>query len=80
MPPGFWRQPEKTENPEPLPEVIDTELVKIVAWRIDVLIREGGFDFYHAGRLAAIPSLDWREAVRLRKAGCKQRLVEEILA
>lgn len=67
--------------PEPEPEDSDPTLeqVKIVAWYIEQLI-QGGYDFFWAGRIAAIPGLDYRQAVELRSHGCPQPLAEEILA
>jgi hypothetical protein len=81
MPPGpggFFGQ-KKKEEPQELEELEFTlEQVRLAAWRIEMLIK-GGFDTGWAGRIAAIPDLDWRRAVRLRKRGCSQANVEEIL-
>jgi hypothetical protein len=48
-------------------------------YRLDRLITEGGFDHWHAERIAHIGGLDWREAVALKRKGCPQNLVYELL-
>ena len=67
--------------PEPEPDESDPteEQIGLVAWYIERLI-QGGYDTYWAGKLAAIPNIDYRRANELRSHGCPQPLAEKILA
>jgi hypothetical protein len=59
-------------------EEVPDELARIAVWRIQQLT-EHGFDSSWAGVLAAVPDLQWREAVDLLEHGCPQRLIHQLL-
>jgi hypothetical protein len=58
---------------------VPDELALVAAWLIEQLARDG-FESDWAGRLAAIPDIDYREAIVLLHDGCSQKLVYEILS
>jgi hypothetical protein len=61
-----------------LRELTDEEL-NVISWRIKCLIEEG-CDVDVAGRIAAIPNLNLHRAVQMKKNGCPQLLLLEILS
>ncbi len=63
---------------EELRELTDEEL-NVISWRIKLLTQEG-VDADVAGRIAAIPHLNLHHAVQMKKNGCPQLLLLEILS
>jgi hypothetical protein len=55
------------------------EELKVISWRIKLLTQEG-VDADVAGRIAAIPNLNLHHAVQMKKNGCPQLLLLEILS
>ena len=69
----------KIAEPENLVFEPTSDMIKLVAWRIDQLVLNGSFDTSYAGQLSAIRNLDYRQAISLQAKGATQQQVLDIL-
>ena len=71
------KEDEQEPQYEP-PITLTKEELDELSWLIKQLVEDGGFDTYWANALAGT-GCDYREAIMLKRKGCSQPLVYELL-